>query len=215
MRYIALRKRGQQISPNKEESRRPAIYKLRRVYIHCFKRFLKFFVLFYLRKSRYRSFFLLTSDVDWKFDQWIVFTPKNENNCGGRASKLVSDKFICTYLGKANRLSVSFCGAVVMKVMDQKTLVKRRWSYKVRITVYILTLSEFARHEFANLWLETSVLDSLSLSLTGIWLGPKQARRVNHSTASLSLAERLTITEIRRPSNSVLTYFLLTDVLPL
>ena len=145
MRYIALRKRGQQISPNKEESRRPAIYKLRRVYIHCFKRFLKFFVLFYLRKSRYRSFFLLTSDVDWKFDQWIVFTPKNENNCGGRASKLVSDKFICTYLGKANRLSVSFCGAVVMKVMDQKTLVKRRWSYKVRITVYILTPSEFCQ----------------------------------------------------------------------
>ena len=54
-------------------------------------------------------------------------------------------------------LSVTFCGAVVMKVMDQKTLVKRRWSYKVRITVYILTLLKwrFARHEFTNLWLET------------------------------------------------------------
>ena len=48
-------------------------------------------------------------------------------------------------------LSVTFCGAVVMKVMDQKTLVKRRGSYKVRRTVYILTLSEFARHEFTNL----------------------------------------------------------------
>ena len=57
--------------------------------------------------------------------------------------------------------------------------------------------------------------DTLSLSLTGIRLGPKQARRVNDSTASLSLAERWTITEIRRPSNSVLTYSLLTDVLPL
>ena len=34
-------------------------------------------------------------------------------------------------------LSVTFCGAVVLEVMDQKTLVKRRWSYKVRITVYI------------------------------------------------------------------------------
>ena len=86
-------------------------------------------------------------------------------------------------------LSVTFCGAVVMKVMDQKTLVMRRWSYKVRITVYILTLSEFARHEFTNLWLET-LPDTLSLSLTGIRLGPKQARRVNDSTASLSLAER-------------------------
>ena len=47
--------------------------------------------------------------------------------------------------------SVTFCGAVVMKVMDQKTLVKRRGSYKVRRTVYILTLSEFDRHEFTNL----------------------------------------------------------------
>ena len=40
-------------------------------------------------------------------------------------------------------LSVTFCGAVVMKVMDQKTLVKRNLSYKVRTAVYILTLSEF------------------------------------------------------------------------
>ena len=86
-------------------------------------------------------------------------------------------------------LSVTFCGAVVMKVMDQKRLVKRRWSYKVRRTVYILTLSEFTRHEFTNLWLETfswSLPDTLSLSLTGIRLGPKQARRANDSTASLS-----------------------------
>ena len=42
-------------------------------------------------------------------------------------------------------LSVTFCGpggggvcgAVVLKVMDQETLVKCRRSYKVRITVYI------------------------------------------------------------------------------
>ena len=106
-------------------------------------------------------------------------------------------------------LSVTFCGAVVLKVMDEKTLVKRRWSFKVR-----LTLREFARHEFTNLWLET-LPDTLSLSLTGIRLGPKQARRVNDSTASLSLAELWTITGIRRPSNSVLTYSLLTDVFPL
>ena len=71
-------------------------------------------------------------------------------------------------------LSVTFCRAAVMKVMDQKTLVKRRWSYKVRRTVYILTLSEIARHEFTNLWLETFSWtlqgDTLSLSLTGIIL---------------------------------------------
>ena len=34
-------------------------------------------------------------------------------------------------------LSVTFCGAVVFKVMDQKTLVKHRCSYKVHITVCI------------------------------------------------------------------------------
>ena len=34
-------------------------------------------------------------------------------------------------------LSVTFCGEVVLKVMDQKTLVKRRGGYKVRLTVYI------------------------------------------------------------------------------
>ena len=86
-------------------------------------------------------------------------------------------------------LSVTFCGAVVMKVMGQKTLVKCRWSYKVHITVYILTPSEFARHEVTNLWLET-LADTLSLSLTGIRLGPKQARRVNDSTASLYITGR-------------------------
>ena len=82
--------------------------------------------------------------------------------------------------------------------------------------MYILTLSEFARHEFTNIWLETfswTLKDSLSLSLTGTRLGLKQAeqaRRVNDLTASLSLAKRWTITEIRRPLNSVLTYSLLT-----
>ena len=35
------------------------------------------------------------------------------------------------------RYAVTFCGAVVLKVMDQKTLVKRRRGYKVRLTVYI------------------------------------------------------------------------------
>ena len=34
------------------------------------------------------------------------------------------------------RYEVTFCGAVDLKVMDQKTLVKRRGGYKVRLTVY-------------------------------------------------------------------------------
>ena len=48
-------------------------------------------------------------------------------------------------------VSVTFCRAVVLKVMDQKTLVKRRGSYKVRTTVYKSTLGEFAKHKFTNL----------------------------------------------------------------
>ena len=55
-------------TPNKVESRRPAIHKVRQVQIHCFRRFLKSFAFSYPRISRNRSFFLLTSDVDWKFD---------------------------------------------------------------------------------------------------------------------------------------------------
>ena len=55
-----------------------------------------------------------------------------------------------SYFDTLLRRAVTFCGAVVLKVMDQKTLVKRRRGYKV-ITVYISTLGEFARHEFTNL----------------------------------------------------------------
>ena len=101
----------------------------------------------------------------------------------------------------------------------------------MRITVYIFKQLESLPDttfiiRFSNIYLYranstiqfTQALetlpDTLSLSLTGIRLSPKQARRVNDSTASLSLAERWTITEIHRQSNSVLTYSLLTDVLP-
>ena len=75
----------------------------RRLFLSDFSRALYFF---YPRKSRYPFFFLLTSDVDWKFDWWIVFTSKTTLSCGGRASELVSDKFSGTYLGKANHISL-------------------------------------------------------------------------------------------------------------
>ena len=148
----------------------------------------------------------------------LLFAPPSTKWLGWRKTQKAYNR--TSYFDTLLRyvLSVTFCGAVVMKVMDQKTLVKRRGSYKVRRTVYILTLSEFDRHEFTNLWLETfswTFPNTLSLFLTGIRLGPKQARRVNDSTASLSLAERWTITEFRRPSNSLLTYSPLTDVHPL
>ena len=59
--------------------------------------------------------------------------------------------------------------------------------------------------------LET-ICQTLFLSLWGIRLNPKTSK-TSESTASLSLAERWTITEILRQLNSVLTYSLLTDVL--
>ena len=42
-----------------------------------------------------------------------------------------------SYFDTLLRYAVTFCGAVVLKVIDQKTLVKRRGGYKVRLTVYI------------------------------------------------------------------------------
>jgi len=43
-----------------------------------------------------------------------------------------------SYFDTLLRYAVTFCGAIVLKVMDQKTLVKRRGGYKVRLlTVYI------------------------------------------------------------------------------
>ena len=42
-----------------------------------------------------------------------------------------------SYFDTLLRYAVTFCGAVVLKVMDHlKTLVKRRGGYKVRLTVY-------------------------------------------------------------------------------
>ena len=42
-----------------------------------------------------------------------------------------------SYFDTLLRYAVKFCGAVVLKIMDQKTLVKRRGGYEVRLTVYM------------------------------------------------------------------------------
>ena len=94
-------------TPNKVASRRPAIHRLRQAQIHCFKQFLKPFAFSYPRKSRYRSFFFpLQAMLIENSTNELIFTSKNDNSCGGRASELVSEKFICTYLGKANHISL-------------------------------------------------------------------------------------------------------------
>ena len=67
-----------------------------------------------------------------------------------------------SYFDTLLRYTVTFCGAVVLKVMGQKTLVKRGWGYKVLLTVYLYTLG---RHEFTNLWFILETLpDTLSFS---------------------------------------------------
>ena len=66
--------------------------------------------------------------------------------------------------------------------MDQDMLVKRRWSYKVHMTVYIqhLEYEWVCCDKFTNLWLELS----------------PQTSKMTESTASLLLAEWWKITEI-------------------
>ena len=120
---------------------------------------------------------------------FLLFAPASTKWLGWRKDRKFrrdrSGRFCDDLLCTLSRyvLSVTFCGAVVMKVKDQKRLVKRKWSYKVRITVYINTwrvnvgqtrvnkslIGNLARHSF-------SLFDGIS----GIRLSPKQARRVNN-----------------------------------
>ena len=78
---------------------------------------------------------------------------------------------------------------------------------------------QFDLHSFAQniLCFEKSLFVSATYKCNYYYsMNSKSSKcEIRESTASLSLAERWTITEIRRPSNSVLTYSLLTDVLPL
>ena len=68
--------------------------------------------------------------------EMVRMTWKTENSEGTAQVDFV--KFIVqSYFDTLLRYAVTFCGAVVLKVMGQKTLVKRRWGYKVRLTVYI------------------------------------------------------------------------------
>ena len=88
------------------------------------------------------------------------------------------------------------------------TLVKRRRSYKVHITVYIC-LPDTTSQIFH--W---KPCQTLFLSFDRNKTRPQTSKTSEQRLAS-SLAERWTITEIRPQSNSVLTYSLFTDVLPL
>ena len=100
-------------------------------------------------------------------------------------------------------LSVTFCEAAVLKVMDQKTFVNRR-----RIDEVFFCQTRVYKSLIGN-----NLPDVISFSLH-LWGSKTQSQtsKTIESTASISLAERWTIKEIRRHLNSVLTYSHLTDV---
>ena len=65
-----------------------------------------------------------------------------EESVGNDDVSIVLLFYFVTFIGQSYfdtllRYAVTFCGPVVLKVMDQKTLVKRRGGYKVRLTVYM------------------------------------------------------------------------------
>ena len=78
----------------------------------------------------------------WVMRKFLLFAPASKRYFGKSPKgplRLILWNLLCTYFDTLLRyvLSAALCGTAVLKVMDQKTLVKRRWSYKVLITVYI------------------------------------------------------------------------------
>ena len=65
-----------------------------------------------------------TKWLGWRKDR------KSRRDRSGRLTFIVQ-----SYFDTLLRYAVTFCGAVALKVMDQKRLVKRRGGYKVRLTV--------------------------------------------------------------------------------
>ena len=108
------------------------------------------------------------------------------------------DMIVQSYFDTLLRYVVTFCGAVVLKVMDQTTLVKRRWGYKIRLTVpkHLESLPDTSS-QIVDLYYKPC--QTLFLFL---WTEEDSApnKQDEWTTASLSLAERWTITEIRRQS---------------
>ena len=76
-------------------------------------------------------------------------------------------------------LSVSFCGAAVLKVMDQKTLDEVIRSVLLCIYEHLESLPERVHKSLIG---NNLLPDTLSL-FGGIRLSPKQARRVNQRLA--------------------------------
>ena len=85
---------------------------------------------------------LAWTEAAWVIMTFLLFAPASKRYFGKSPKgplRLILWNLMYTYFDTLLRyvLSVALCGAAVLKVMDQKTLVKGRWSYKVLITVYI------------------------------------------------------------------------------
>ena len=65
---------------------------------------------------------------------FLLFAPASTKWLGTAQVDFVTF-IVQSYLDTLLRYAVTFCGTVVLKVMDQMTLVKRREGYKVRLTV--------------------------------------------------------------------------------
>ena len=84
----------------------------------------------------------------------------------------------------ALRVISDILGAAVLKVMDQKTLVKRRWSLKVHITGYIKTHFESLPDTISKIFdQEQFARHSL---FEGIRLSPQTSKTVSESTATIA-----------------------------
>ena len=107
-------------------------------------------------------------------------------------------------------LSVSFCKATVLKVMDQNTLDEVIRSVQLCVYKHLESLPERVQKSLIG---NNMLPDTLSLSLGNKTQSQLQTSKTSESMDSLSLVERLTITEVCRKTNSVLTYSQLTDFL--
>ena len=102
--------------------------------------------------------FLLFAPSSTKWLGWR----KDRKSRRDRSGRFCDIYLVHSYFDTLLRYAVTFGAAVILKFMDQKTLVKRRWGYKVRLT----TLGEFARHEFTNLWF---ILETLPDTLSALF----------------------------------------------
>ena len=88
--------------------------------------------------------FLLFAPASAKWLGWHKDRKSRRDRLGSFLSSFIVQSYFNTLLRYV--LSATFCGAVILKVMDQKTLVKRRWSYKVSINRGYYTVAR--RYEF-------------------------------------------------------------------